>query len=232
MKASGESADLLKKYDRYIDLLGREKGMLLGLLCDQVLWLHFRWNQFIILFANESDVKILNEVAPVFFRIIQGTMMDDTLFRIRRLMDSPTYGNNRRLTLRRLPELCRDQTHWSEIVELVDAAGQKAQFARDPRNRTIAHLDLDLALKPTQPPEANTRKDVKEALAAMAEVINRFLRIHFNEEIAFDHVSAGIGQADSLLFLLRAGLKAEEDFLTRRRTGQLTIEDFRSRFSR
>jgi hypothetical protein len=60
-----------------------------------------------------------------------------------------------------------------ELQSLIETAAQKAAFARDWRNRRIAHRDLNVALQQSSTPLAPaTRAGVRECLAAIAAVLN------------------------------------------------------------
>lgn len=98
----------------------------------------------------------------------------------------------------------------------------KVGFARDWRNRRIAHTDLALALgQGAQPLEAASRQNVGEALEAIAAVLNRLQVAFLNTyPIPFDQVRGGAGNAESLLYVIRDGLEAEEARGQRKKEGR------------
>jgi hypothetical protein len=68
-----------------------------------------------------------------------------------------------------LPDLIKDAGLKSTVAKLVDNALKATEFARDWRNRLIAHRDLDIALSTaTTPLKDASRAQVKDALASLA----------------------------------------------------------------
>ncbi|WP_408068516.1 AbiU2 domain-containing protein [Vineibacter terrae] len=54
------------------------------------LWLHVKWEEYVELYGKrQSRVDLLNEAAPLFFRIVQDALWADTLLHIARLTDEP-----------------------------------------------------------------------------------------------------------------------------------------------
>jgi hypothetical protein len=133
------------------------------------------------------------------------------------------------LTVQRLPTLLTDPVLATEIQTLVDEAVTRSAFARDWRNRRIAHSDLALAIKEgSKPLAAGSRKSVVEALDAIGALRNR-LEQHFRHSTiafeGFDHP----GDAEALLYVIRDGLEAENARRKRLHQGKPEEGDFNSR---
>jgi hypothetical protein len=95
------------------------------------------------------------------------------------------------------------------VVASVETAVGKAAFCRDWRNRYIAHRDLNLALnKPATPLEPASRDLVNEALSAIAKVLNA-VESHYMDSNTQFVGGLTTGNAESLLYFLAAGLRAE-----------------------
>lgn len=161
------SADEVR--NEYIAVLGPELGKVYYLLYNELAWLHLKWGQFRALFGDTpTRVDLLNAAAPVFFRVVQDSLWEDTLLHLARMTDSPTSCGKANLTFRRLPMLIAGPALQDELTKLVDNAVVKCNFARDWRNKHIAHTDLQLALQEsTQPLAVASRKLVSEALEAL-----------------------------------------------------------------
>ena len=55
--------------DEYLEVMGPELGALFHALYLELVWVHWRWKQFRILFGDKpSRIDLLNASAPFFFR--------------------------------------------------------------------------------------------------------------------------------------------------------------------
>ena len=127
-----------------ISVLGQELGRVFHGLDRELLWVQLKWEEYKALFATSPEsVELLNTLAPFFWWNIQTVMWEDVLLHISRLTDAP----KKRLTVKQLPNLCRDDESVREELEkrIADAVSA-TRFARDWRNRRIAHRDLETAL--------------------------------------------------------------------------------------
>jgi hypothetical protein len=94
---------------------------------------------------------------------------------------------------------------------LIDDAAILTEFARDWRNRHIAHRDLKLALEQASAPLADaSREDVKKALSATAAVLNEVAAHYTDSQTAFDF-GGPLGGSVSLLYVLGIGSRAREE---------------------
>lgn len=214
------------RHEQWISAMGKDLGEVFGELHDQVVWLHVRWRQYEALFGTSTRrVEILNNAASLFFHFVQDSLWDDTLLHLSRLTDRPEVAGKQTLSLRRLPDLCSDAQLREEIERLVKAALDATDFARDWRNRRIAHIDLALALREGAKPLAvASRAGVSAALASVASVLNRIASHYCGTHVVFEGTVA-TGEADALLYVLRDGLRAEEELRKRVRAGSLTDAD-------
>jgi hypothetical protein len=214
--------------ERCISSLGPDLGGLHYALWNEIAWLHLKWAQYVTLFgATPQRVELLNRAAPLFIRIIQDTLWDDAILHLTRLTDSPQSMGKANLTIRRYPVLVTDTAWRAELDDAVSRAVSLAEFARDWRNRHLAHRDLRLALgEPTAPLAPASRASMKAALKALSIVYNCVERHAFGETTLFDSFSHP-GDAASLLNVIRAGVDARHARLERLRRGEATAEDLR-----
>jgi hypothetical protein len=211
---------------RYIASMGPALGRQYYLLHNECQWVHFKWAEFVTLFGtNPERIDLLNQSAPQFFRMIQDCLWEDVLLHLCRMTD-PTSTRKRKenLTIRNLSDLVVAGIRPTLNIR-VDEVVQKTEFARDGRNRRIAHKDLSIALRTSSTPlAAGSRADVKSALDAVARALN-VVEFHYCQaEVAYDGMWGAEG-AESLLYTIRRGLKAEAAWRERLRSGEPLPED-------
>lgn len=130
------------------------------------------------------------------------------------------------LTICRLPGLIADSGLRDEVQAAVDVACVATKFARDWRNRRIAHRDLALAISSGAEPLASaSRQQVGEAMDKVSEVIKRISRRYLDSDIAF-HILREPRGAEALLYVIRDGLEADEARHERLRAGKLAPGDY------
>jgi hypothetical protein len=196
--------------DSYVAKMGHELGSLFHALERDLTWMHWRWRQLRILFADKpSRVDLLNKSAPFFFYLVQRVFFEDTLLGIARLVSSEKPAGREVLTIRRLEKLVNDQMR-PEVLALIERAKDAAKFAVDYRNNLIAHRNLALSLRADGQtlPEA-TREQVEAALEAFRDVLN-FVEGHYcNAHSLYD--GSALGDARQLLYVLRDGIARQEE---------------------
>jgi hypothetical protein len=212
----------------HISAMGQELGALYSEIWQQVAWLHVKWEQYVELYGTkESRLTLLNQAAPMFFRVVQDTLWDDVLLHIARLTDSPESMNKANLSIRRFARAVDDGPTKLLVETLVEEALTASEFCRDWRNRHIAHRDLRLVLDATAIPlKFASRAKVKEAINALDAVLNAISNHYLDSTTCFAFGSAH-GGALSLLHYLDDGIKAGHARRERRRNGTSTPEDFR-----
>jgi hypothetical protein len=138
------------------------------------------WAEYVELFGTKQErVELMNKAAPFFFSRIQDGLWDATLLHIARLTDPPKTSGKANLTINNLQNLISDATLKAKVVDLLKEVEKHVGFCRDWRNRLIAHNDLALALKePAKPVAEGSRKQVKDALEALAKVMNA-VELHY-----------------------------------------------------
>lgn len=210
--------------------MGRDLGELYDALWQQVAWLHRKWAEYVEMFGTkESRIKLLNESAPAFFRIVQDTLWEDVLLHIARLTDSPQSVGKPNLSVRRLPSAIVDPATRSEVEDLIAKALSASEFCRDWRNRHIAHRDLGLALgHGVDPLKPASREKVRQALSALVAVLNS-VALHYRNSTTYFDVGVLTGGAVTLLYVLDDGLKADVHRNDRLTNGTYSPEDYAAR---
>jgi hypothetical protein len=207
-------------------VLGPELGPVYHALYNDTAWLHVQWREFRKLFgASEARIDLLNVTAPVTFRVVQDSLWEGCLMGLCRLTDPTEPAGKSALTIRRLPALVPLGTFRTELQARVDHAVNATGFARDWRNRQIAHSDLALALdQAAQPLSHASRELVTQALAAIAAVFNAISTHYFHSDLEMEPF-LGHGGADELFAVLQEGARAQQARLDRFAAGRPIAED-------
>lgn len=225
---SDRTAEQVKNH--HIVRMGEELGPLYHALWNELAWLYFKWGEYVEIFGTKpSRLELVNQAAGQFFRIVQDSLWEDSLLHIARLTDRPSSVGRKNLTIRRLPDFLDEEALKKSVTQLIETALEKTAFARDWRNRRIAHKDLDLALKNgAEPLKAASRAKVKEALAAISDALNAISSHYMDSSTMFKGVGTSRG-AVSLLYVLDDGLRAEKERSDRLRAGDYSEDDLQGR---
>lgn len=178
-----------------------------------VTWVHSKWSIFLQLYLDKETIDLLNNTAPSYFRICQDILLDDTMLAICRLTDPARTGRKTNLSLRRLVDAI-DAGGYNELKENVEnvlaSVQPRFEFARDHRNRRIAHIDFQTRLgSHPEPLSSITESKVKEALQAIGKVMN-LVQYHFeNGETLYSH-SIADDDGNNLLYWLRKGYDSHD----------------------
>src|SRR5262245_42449138 len=217
--------------EQHIRDMGTDLGTLYNTLTNEVAWVHAKWTQYQQLYARSPErITLLNEVAGHFFGIMQDALLEDIILHLARLTDPPQSMGKDNLTLRRLPALISNAQLAAEVQDLVEAAQAACESARAWRNRRLAHRDLGLALATaTEPLPGISYAAIKTALASMAAVLNCLEGHYWHSEVAYEHFLTEGGEADSMVYYLAAGVRADERRRERLQQGKPLPEDIAPR---
>ncbi len=219
----------------HIVRMGKELGSIYDALWQEVARIHKKWAEYVALFGtNSTRIELMNEAAPSFFHTVNDALWENMLLHISRLTDPPeTLGKGGRLTgksnlsLRRLvTELAKNPTA-PNIDEPVKQAIQRSAFARDWRNRRIAHKDFALALGlPATPLDHASRAAVAQGLAAFSDVLNA-VSAHYLDSTTMFELGSASPEASSVLHLLRDGMRYRQERVNRLKTGTHSPQDLK-----
>lgn len=171
--------------------------------------------------------------APKFFHDVEIALWENVLLHIAKLTNPAATlipkkrggGEKPNLSVKRHALLIKDATLQGKVQTKVNAAINACEFARDWRNRHVAHLDLDHALDNSAKPLAHaSRLKVKEALAALDAVLNEVSQHHLDSTSFFD---TGGEDAENLLYVIHDGLAAGKARQERLRAGKYTQDDLK-----
>ena len=213
----------------HIENLGSALGSLFHELWNEVAWLYMKWEEYVELFGKTpTRIDLLNQSAPVFFKIVQDSLWEDVLLHISRLTDPPKSSGKKNLTIQCLPSLV-DEKIRETVSKQITYAIEKTRFCRDWRNRHIAHRDLKLSMgKHAEPLEPASRAKVKDALESISKVLNVISEYYMKSIIAFDLI-IGPGGALDLLYVLDDGIRRDIERRKRIEAGKYLAEDLEHR---
>ena len=212
----------------YLAAMGPDLGALCYRFWNECVQLHMQWNEYVELFAvAPKRVDLLNAVAGQLFRLVQDALWDQLLLHLTRLTDQPESGRGKsNLSLGQVRALVEPAIK-QNIEDLVAQASEKCEFARDWRNRRIAHRDLHLAMGAGAKPLARAnRQTVDEAIAAIDTALGALERHYRKTTVIFDLPRANAVQ---MLHTLRDGLEAAERRMARIKSGRPCPHDLEAR---
>lgn len=206
----GETLTAEQVRDESVAAMPAPLGELHYALYNEVAWLHLKWKDFRALFARSPEtIELLNAAAPAFFHELQRMTWEDVLLHLCRLTDPPQSVGHDNLTVRRLPDSIPDANLQNQVRPLVDAANQKTQFARDWRNRRLAHKELPpTAGQTAQALASASRQHVEDALAAIRRTMNCIEQHYLDSPVSYEHSIEALGGVESLLVHLQKGVDA------------------------
>jgi hypothetical protein len=138
-------------------------------------------------------------------------MWEDVLLHLCRITDPIKTMGHDNLTVMRIPDAIPDQAFRDEIKSLVEDVKRKTQFARDWRNRRLAHQELPpFQGQATAPPLPPSRQSIEDALAAVVTVMNRIERHYLKESVLYEQSIEALGGVECLVALLAKGIEAEK----------------------
>ena len=190
-------------------ILPMEEGLqdAMKVLGAQLVELHVVWRQYRELYADGDTIEVLNRTAGLFFKIVQDELWDSMLLGICRMLDPAEQGWGTKLrtnlTLYSLPPLITDLVLREKVTEACVSASKLAAFAKNHRDKRIAHQDHGYAMNPALFEMSGvSRQDVENTLEALRKVL-RLIEAHYNDaDVLYEKVVLVSG-ADRLIVALK-----------------------------
>jgi AbiU2 len=213
--------------ERAIRDMGDELGPVYHELSNGLSRLHVKWRAYRQLYTRSPErIDLINKAAGWFFKVVQGALVGDVLLHIGRLTDLESIGRRDNLTIRRLPPIVPDALR-GDIDALLAAVLTACEPIRTWRNRRGAHTDLDTAILGVPTPGI-TNEQVETVLASLRALLNRIEQHYWRAPTMYEHIVTPPGDADSLVYYLLKGIRADEARHQRLRDGKPTPEDLRN----
>jgi hypothetical protein len=210
--------------ERHIRDMGEELGRVYNALMTEVSWLHVKFGLWRQLYARSPQrVDLLNRAAGHFFGVLQRALVDDVLLHLARLTDRETVSGRATLTIRRLPSAVPEALR-GDVETLVASARAACAPVRPWRNRRLAHTDLESAISNAIVPGI-TDTQLEAAIASVRALLNRIEDHFWQAPTAYELVITPHGDADSLVYYLLKGIRAEERQRERLSEGKPLPED-------
>jgi hypothetical protein len=227
--ASNKTSEEVRAH--HLDELGPELGPIFNALWNDLAWLRVKWGEYRELFGtSEERIHLLNSATGLFFGMLQGVLWEGTLLHLCRLTDPAKVAGKSTVTVQALPELCQDKALRVEVSGRVEAAVEATKFARDWRNRVIAHRELELAQqhKSAKALARASRVQVSAALSAIHGVLNHISETLLGSTLA-DEVASLHSGSIALLHVIKDGLETADERRKRIRNGQPEPRDLKAR---
>ncbi|MDM0068368.1 hypothetical protein [Variovorax sp. J31P207] len=193
------------------------------LLDGEVAALGYYLSEYQTLFGTTRErIDFLNQIAPVFFKMIFDTLWSEILLHMTRIAGPAVTRINgsefHNLTIQRLPALV-DAAARPGIEALVKTAVAACRFAQPARNKVLEHRDLLVALSPDSlGVTMGSHNQITEALGAIEAVLDAVSRHYLGRRMPFVH-NIGWGIADDLIETLEMGYKAQQAAIAARSCG-------------
>ena len=172
-------------------------------LCQDVSALQSKWDFYIEIFGKAENTRLLSNLAPWSFNIIEESLRNDMTMTICRLCDPPISFSKENLSLATLVEKCN-------VIEDLDARLIEFQSACKPisrlRNKQVGHNDLNTKISPRNNPLPGiTRTQIEKIIELASEILKKVEFYYSRGDLYFHTISRG--GAKDLIFWLKAGQK-------------------------
>ncbi len=159
--------------DEHIEKMGADLGNLCHELWTEYFWLKHKWMEFKELYQKGDDrLNILNTVASNFFYIVQKLLYEDAMLTLCRLTDPPKTSGQDNLTVMRLSASIPDPALKADIQAQAERLRNVCKFARDCRNRRLAHTALPARLGGRAESLPNvTGAEIDDALKSLRDLL-------------------------------------------------------------
>ena len=153
--------------------MGEEFGSVFYKLNNVWSYALIKSQEFRLLYSDRENLDFINAIGGRFFASIQDVLYDDILLQLTRITDRKQIGERKNLTIRMLPDYIDDEGKKWEVSKLVKQAVRDTEFARNWRNKRIAHMDYNHHMDSKAfPLKLSNFKKVQTSLDAIHDVFN------------------------------------------------------------
>lgn len=161
--------------NRYSEKLGVEFGEYFFHLNQNVFGLIGIWDVYRSFFGtDEQRVDLLNRASGYVALTVQDALHERIILGVCQVTDPAESGGRKNLTIRGLPRFISDQSCRDEVAAMIDIALDRTSFARDLRNKLLAHSDLAATVGSYQVDYSSREK----ITSAIRSIITPLRRIH------------------------------------------------------
>ncbi len=164
----------------YIDKLGEDRGRYVKAVENDLFNLRMHAEVYEAFFGtNNERVDLFNSISGDTAYWIERSMFESLVLQVCRLTDPVvSLGKKRNVTVNALPSLLSGAPD-GELEARIVKAESSTRFARDWRNRRIAHTDEQIRLGSATLDNASRAK-LKEAIETIAACIRRYALVELN----------------------------------------------------
>ena len=199
----------------YENIMGQELSQVFWKLTNKFYNLSFLYDDCTHLFGEQSAARVdmLNKTAPAFFCRVQIVFEQELMLGICRATDPVKTGKSNNLTVLRLATLVEQSLIGKSdgIDILAKSARDASEFARDWRNKRIAHNDFELSINAPSAkllPDATLGK-IDISLAALDKVLVATLSA-FDCQVGSFRGTKQFGGSASLISIIDDGLRGRD----------------------
>ncbi|MCK4663870.1 MAG: hypothetical protein KAT68_13460 [Bacteroidales bacterium] len=158
---------------------------------NEVVYLHYCWNVFRNVYANEKNIDLLNRYDNQFFGIVQNIYWDSILLHISRLTDKEFNRSNRNLSLKTIYNDIENEltnSKRNELCSKLNKINGLVKKARYHRSKRLAHKDLKSVFNDDNfKSNGISRNDIEAILTLIREFMNIIL-LHNNKPEKFYNI--------------------------------------------
>lgn len=203
--------DLLKKYH---EIYGNDLGEIFYYLVNDHADLWLTYKQYRSLFGtNKERIDLLNNNGRIFFFNVERHFWNACILSLCRLIDPAKTRSGKNLTLYALLPYIENEDLKTDVKNAIDEAKDLSRFARERRNKSIAHSDYDIKLDTSKIETIATLKKMSDAIDATHKPLRLIAHRIANVDLR-QAIISGLPNEESLLFSLYAaetGKKALRD---------------------
>lgn len=191
-------------------------------LRTEITWLHGRWIIYRQLFGkSKARIDLLNECASNFFYIVHDVLLGEIKVSLTKLTE-PDKKSLSLEQLQRRVEARGGKQLISTLRKLLDELHGKCQPFIAWRNKRLAHLDLNTALRvdSNSLPDIS-RQMIEDAMHLMREYMNTIERHYCNDPMGYEYFWMN-GDGEALISMLKYGISYKELF----QDGKISLDDF------
>lgn len=194
---------------RYVDHLGSDFGEYYYYLNQSVFGLVGIWDVYRAFFGtNEERVELLNRASGFVALTIQDSLHERVILGICQMTDPSASQGRKNLTLQALPPYIADPNRRDEVSALVAQAVSATGFARDLRNKLIAHSDFSAAVGSYQVDYSSIERIVLAIKSIIAPL--RYIHLHYFDSAQMYHATRPLPDETGFLRCIYSGISRQE----------------------
>jgi hypothetical protein len=195
---------------QYADRLGGEFGDYFFYLNQSVFGLVGIWDVYRSFFGtNEQRVDLLNRASGYVTRIIQDSLHERVILGICQVTDRKISMGRKNLTVHGLPDFIVDAGFRDEVTSMIESATAATSFARDLRDKLIAHSDLAATMGSYQV-EHSSRERIVLAIRSIIKPL-RHIHTRYFDATQLYHTIRPLPDEVGFLRCIYLGVEQEEE---------------------